>query len=94
MSQLSKGVAIFVVYLVVILAPGVAFSLTVTSVEPADGETGVSTHVDCYVYFSQELEPSTISSNTVFIADPGGNPVARHILDYGPSAVRIHRAPC
>ncbi len=54
-----------------------AVAPTVSSTDPADGATGVSTSVRPTVTFSEAMLASSITSTTVKLLDPQGNPVAQ-----------------
>lgn len=54
-----------------------AVAPTVSSTDPADGATGVSTSVRPTVTFSEAMLASSVTSGTVKLLDPQGSPVAQ-----------------
>ena len=51
-------------------------SLVVTSVTPAAGATGVSRSAPISMTFDRAIDPTTITSSTIFLKDPSGNVVS------------------
>ncbi len=50
---------------------------SVTGTDPADGASGVAVTVHPRVFFSEALDPATVTADTVQLLDPDGRPVAQ-----------------
>jgi hypothetical protein len=62
-------------------APPIATSttITVTSVSPANGATGVPVSIHVIVGFSEEVNPATVTTSSFRLLDSGGVPVAAQV---------------
>jgi hypothetical protein len=67
-------------------------SPVVMSVTPANGATGVSTTSAIKIAFDRALDPTTITTSTVFLKDSSGNVVAA-TLHYDPATYTIILTP-
>ncbi len=67
----GTGVAIFTVNAADTEGP------SVTGTDPADGATDVDVDVHPQVFFSEPLDPASVTPDTVRLLDPDGNPVAQ-----------------
>lgn len=52
---------------------------SIAATDPASGANNVSTNASIHVYFSEEMDPASITTNTFYVTDSGGTTLQSQI---------------